>query len=471
MSVGACGTARRRLLVIGLDSAPPEIVFDWGREHLPHLAGLIANGVHGPLESTIPAITVPAWMSMLTGRDPGELGVYGFRNRASYAYDRLAIADSTSITLDTVWDVLSKAGRKVVVVGVPPSYPPKPVNGHLVSCFLTPDTSRRFTYPDGLATEIAGVVGRYLVDVEEFRTEDKERVLRQIYEMTEKRFRVVRHLVRTKEWDFFMVVEMGPDRIQHGFWKFHDPTHPKHDPGSPYTEVIRDYYRYLDREIGELLALVPEDTAVLVVSDHGAKRMLGGIGLNQWLAREGYLVLKQRPARPSPLEQLDVDWARTRAWGSGGYYGRVFLNVRGREPRGVVGPSEYERVREELAAALSAIPDPAGRPLATRVFRPETLYRACRRIPPDLLVYFGDLDWRAIGSLGHGAVHVSDNDTGPDDANHAQHGIFILYDPSRDAVGRREGLHVMDCASIILRYFSLPVPPGAWDATAEMPAV
>jgi predicted AlkP superfamily phosphohydrolase/phosphomutase len=451
---------RRKVLVIGLDSAPPELVFDQERETLPNLHRLMRQGCYGELESTIPPITVPAWMSMMTGLDPGELGVYGFRNRSSYTYSELSIVDSSSIRADTVWDILSRAGKKVIVVGVPPSYPPKPVNGSLVGCFLTPDIDREYTYPPALARTIERLVGRYLVDVEEFRTDDKERVLRQIYEMTEKRFRVVRHLVKEQEWDFCMMVEMGPDRIQHGFWKFHDPTHPKHQPGSPFEHAIRDYYRYLDREIGELLSLVEEETVVMVVSDHGAKRMIGGICLNEWLIREGYLTLREQPSRIVTLDKAEIDWRRTRAWGSGGYYGRLFLNVRDREPNGLVEPAEYERLRDELIERLSHIPDEKGNPIPTRVYKPQEIYRECRGIPPDLLIYFGDLDWRAVGSIGHRAIHVFENDTGPDDSNHARRGIFILSDPLGKARGEQKDLQIMDCAPTLLRRFGILPPPG-----------
>ena len=452
------GRSGRRVLVIGLDCATPQLVFDQWRDELPNLKRLMEHGLHGELESTIPPITVPAWMSMMTSKNPGRLGLYGFRNRTGYTYEELGIANSTLVKEDTVWDILSRAGKQVVLVGVPQTYPPKPINGHMVTCFLTPNAQSRYTYPDSLKEEIRELVGEYIFDVENFRTEDKGAILRQIYEMTEKRFRVVRHLLKTKPWDFFMVVEMGTDRIHHGFWKYSDPEHRKYPPESPFRFAIRDYYRYVDGQVGELLSALDDDTVVLVVSDHGAKRMDGGICLNEWLIREGYLTLVRAPDEVMSLGKVEVDWGRTIAWGSGGYYGRVFLNVKGREPNGVIDPSEYERVRSELAQRLQAIPDDQGRPLDTRVYRPEDVYPECRGIPPDLIVYFGDLYWRAVGSVGVNAVHVFDNDTGPDDANHAQHGIFILFDPRRLEARRLKGLHLRDVAPTILEYLGVPVP-------------
>ncbi len=126
-----------------------------------------------------------------------------------------------------------------------------------------------------------------MLDVEDFRTDDKEALLGRIYEKTEKHFKVAKHLLRTKPWDFFMMVEMGTDRIHHGFWSFIDPTHRRYVPGNPFENSIKEYYKYCDREIGEMLSLVPEGTAVILVSDHGACKMDGAVCFNEWLIKGG----------------------------------------------------------------------------------------------------------------------------------------------------------------------------------------
>ncbi len=449
---------RPKVLIIGLDCAAPQLVFDRWREELPSLKGLMDNGLWGELTSTVPPITVPAWTSMMSSKDPGQLGFYGFRNRADYSYERMTIATSKAVKEDRVWDILSRAGRRVILVGVPQTYPPQAVNGYLITSFLTPSTQSPYTYPAELKGEIEALVGKYMLDVENFRTDDKGWLLEQIYQMTEKRIKVVKYLLQEKEWDFFMWVEMGPDRMHHGFWKYFDREHPKYQPGSAYESAVRDYYRYLDKEIGEILSILDDETAVLVVSDHGAKRMDGGICINEWLMREGYLVLRDRPQGIVPLEKVEIDWERTRAWGAGGYYGRLFLNVQGREPQGTIKPGDYERVRDELSEKLAALTDEKGKNIGTRVYKPEQVYKEIKGIPPDLIVYFGDLYWRSVGSLGHGAVHTFENDIGPDDANHAQEGLFILSDPRQRGSRRVEGAHLMDIAPTVLDILGLPVP-------------
>ena len=448
----------KKVCIIGLDCAPPALVFEKWRDDLPVLRGLMEKGVYGPLKSTDPPITIPAWTAMVTSKNPGRLGLYGMRNRKDRSYDGMIFANSLLVKEDTLWDILSRKGKKVTLIGVPQTYPPKPVNGNMIACFLTPDTKSDYTYPKSLKEEVRTWVGEYIIDVDDFRTEEKGRLLEQIYEMTEKRFKVAQHLLTEKEWDFFMMVEMGTDRIHHGFWKYHDPKHIKYEPGSKFEHAIRDYYLFLDRKVGELLSHVDSETAVLVVSDHGAKAMAGGVCVNEWLMQKGYLHLQEQPSGVIPFGKAKVDWKKTVAWGEGGYYSRIFLNVKGREPEGVIEPSDYERVREELRKGLEAITDEKGGNIGTKVYKPEEVYSESRRIPPDLIVYFGDLSWRSVGSIGLGSILTFENDTGPDDANHDTHGIFIMKGQGVEGRGQRDGLNLLDVAPTVLSLMGIEIP-------------
>ena len=447
-----------RALVIGLDCAPPQLVFERWREELPTLRSLMERGRYGVLRSCDPPITVPAWACMTSSRSPGALGIYGFRNRRDHSYEGLSIANSRSVSAPRVWDVLSARGRSAIVIGVPPSYPVTALNGVMISCFLTPDTQRsQYTYPAELKQEIEGLVGTYMVDVDDFRTWDKERLLTDIEEMTEKRFRVAEHLLETRPWDLFFMVEMGTDRMHHAFWRFFDSEHRLHEPGNRFEGAMLAYYRALDAKIDRLLRFADDDTAVLVVSDHGAKPIDGGICVNEWLRNEGYLVLAEEPAEPTPLRPEMVDWSRTTAWGEGGYYCRLSLNVEGREPQGTVPAHEFEQVRAELKAKLEALGDERDRPIGTVAYRPEELYSEQNGIPPDLLVYFGELAWRSIGQVGTGTVHVLENDTGPDDANHAPEGLYLLAAEGVEA-GPGEERDLRDIAPTLLTLLGEPVP-------------
>lgn len=441
---------------MGLDCAAPELLLG---EDLPNIRRLMEVGIYGSIESVIPPITVPAWMCMATSQDPGSLGVYGFRNRVDHSYEGLRTVDARWFQAQTIWDQIAMQGGRSVLIGVPPSYPPVRMNGVRIGCFLTPDPDRNsFTHPPEVGARIKELVGRYPVDVHNFRTDDKERLLAEIREMTRIHFQVVRHFLREEDWDYLQFVEIGLDRIHHGFWKHHDPRHRQHDPDSPYRDVIRDYYRLLDFEIGTVLEALDEETVILCVSDHGARPLDGGFCVNEWLLQEGYLTLKSHPSEVTAFESLDVDWSRTRAWSTGGYYARVFLNVKGREPEGAIDPQEVSAVRDEISAGLEETTDDQGRPLGTRVFLPEETYARVERIPPDLIVHFGDLAWRAVGGVGYGRLHVQENDTGPDDCNHAQLGAFVLAGPGIPEEGEIEGARLLDVSPTLLSAAGYDLP-------------
>ena len=448
----------KRMMIIGLDCAEPSLVLGRFRDQLPTLSALADAGAYGRLESVVPPITVPAWSCMMSSRTPGDLGIYGFRNRADHSYDGLFIANGSAVKEPRLWDIVGRRGLRSIVLGVPGTFPVRPLNGLMVSCFLTPSTQSQYTFPPALRNEVEDVVGEYLFDCTEFRTEDKDDLLRQIYEMTDKRFALADHFLSTKPWELFAMVEMGTDRIHHGFWKDMDPAHRKHVPGGAYEQAILDYHVHVDGLVANLLRHADDETAVLIVSDHGAKRMDGGIRINEWLRQEGLLGLEREPQGRSSTRECGIDWSRTKVWAEGGYYSRVFLNVEGREPEGTIPAADYERFRDELIERISAIPDDQGRPISTKVFRPEDVYPEIKGVAPDLIVHFGDLYWRAVGTVGGDeGLYTFDNDTGPDDANHAQHGMFILRAPGVEP-GLREGAHLLDVAPTVLELLGQPVP-------------
>lgn len=447
---------KRKVLILGLDSAPADLMFGGFLDHLPNIQQLVQKGVHGVLQSCDPPITIPAWMVMMTGKSPGRLGLYGFRHRRGYSYTDISLSTSMSVKEPTLWDILAAYKMRSCVVAVPPSYPPKPLDGWLVSCFMMPSTQGRFTYPDSLKNEIQKLVGEYIPDVE-FRVKNRDMLLDQLYTMTDRRFRIIEHLLKNKAWDFSIAHEIGPDRVHHAFWKYFDREHHLYQQGNPYENVVLDYYKFLDTRIGRLLRLLDDDTAVMVVSDHGVKRMKGAFCVNHWLAQEGYLVFEETPTSPMPLEKAKVDWARTRAWAWGGYYARIFLNVRGRESSGVIDPADYELMRSELNERLTAVRGPNGESWSTHVYSPEELYDKCTGDHADLMVYFDDLFWRAAGTVGHPTIYLSENDTGPDDSVHSKEGMFIIADGD---VSYSESLTatLYDIAPTVLTLMGIPIP-------------
>ena len=408
----------RRLAIIGLDCAEPSLVFGGLLPELPHLAGLMARGRWGRLDSCHPPITVPAWACMFSGRDPGQLGLYGFHNRRGHVYAEPALASQADLEAPCLWDLAAGAGLTSAVLGVPLTYPPRAIQGAMVAGFPAPAGSA-LSWPRSLGPLLERWGGGpYLADIQDFRQLDPADLLAQAELMARRRFAVAQGLYRQYQPEVLTMVEISLDRVQHAFW----------DENGPGRQAIAGHYRLLDSLVGDLLAVLEPGTLVLVVSDHGCQGRAGNLAINEWLIAQGWLKLKQRPPRPSALKPEMVDWPASRAWSEGGYLARIYLNIQGREPFGLVPPAQVPALKREIKARLEAMTGPGGQPLGNQVLDPLDLYRQRRGCPPDLMLYPGGLAWRASGSVQPVAgtdILLPDNDTGPDQANHAPQGILI----------------------------------------------
>ncbi|MDD9942406.1 MAG: alkaline phosphatase family protein [Myxococcales bacterium] len=443
----------RRVVVIGLDCVPPRLAFDLFARDMPHLHELMARGTWGPMHSTIPPITVPAWACMFSGRDPGELGVYGFQTRKGGSY-RAELVRPSDLRAERVWHELAAVGRKPAVLFVPPSFPPEAF-GIQVGCFLTPSSRSPHTYPPRLQAELEQRFGPYRMDVEDFRSDDLDRIGAELREMTCQHFDIASHILAHEQPDLLVMVDIGPDRFHHAFYQHIEPRHPQYQEDGPYARAGHDYYALLDHKIGQLLAHTGDDTTVIVASDHGARPLLGGVCLNEWLIEHGYLRLREYPKRVTPLSELAIDWSRTRAFGEGGYCGRIQLNLAGREPQGIVPEHAREALVVELAQGLSELDHPHGKRLRNLIV-PPSAYRGTYGRPPDLQVFFDDLNYRALGSVGHRCLFTATNDRGPDGCNHDWHGIFVMAGGGVPARGRVDDLQIYDVAKTLRSLLQLP---------------
>ena len=448
---------QKKLVVIGLDCATPQTLFEDFLNDCPNIKKLVQYGIYGKLRSSNPPITIPAWMVMATGKKAGTLGLYGFRHRKENSYNDFWIASSYSIKEKKIWDILGEHGLSSCILGIPPTYPVQKINGCLVSGFITPGTSSEYTFPPTLKEEIKKFVGDYILDVN-FRVDAKEDLLKEIYAMTDIQFRTIKYLMKTKEWDYFNFVIIGLDRFHHAFWKFYDKSHQLYEPGNKFEFEMRNYYRYLDEKVGEILETIDENTLVMVVSDHGAKSMKGLICVNMALEKLGLLNFKKKPEFGTRINDAEVDWSKTYAWGWGGYYARIFLNVEGREAGGIIKKKDYDEIRDQVANKIKTITDNKGNPMNTKVYKPEELYPIIRGDAPDLLVYFDDLNWRSAGTVGYESMYLMENDKGPDDAVHDYHGIFIIYDPKKK-IGKNLGTRsILDIAPTSLKLLGIKIP-------------
>lgn len=450
----------KRVLVIGLDCAPARLVFDHFASAMPTLRKLRATGTWGPLRSVVPPITMPAWACATTGRDAGEMGLYGFRNRPSR---KTTLTTSTSLDqpFPHVWDMAAEAGLRAAALFVPPSYPIRTTHPNVtqVACMLTPGADVVHTHPLSLGETLTARFGPYIADLD--RTLEGDAAFDELHRMAAQHFDIAEHVLRTQDPHLLFMVEIGTDRLHHLFYPALDPADPRHaafvEAHPHWPRRARDYYAYLDMRVGKLLALSGPETDVLLMSDHGARPLLGGVFINEWLRKQGLLVLKQEPESETPLRIEDIDWKRTRAWSEGGYYARIFLNVLGREPEGVIPEGDLSAELAAIEAALSELPDMSGR--GHRIVRSSEAFRAQQGGAPDLLVFFGDLALRSLGAVGGGQFIATservERDKGRGGCNHDWDGICVLQGRGVTRRGPLQNANLMDISRTILSLLGL----------------
>jgi predicted AlkP superfamily phosphohydrolase/phosphomutase len=494
-------------LVIGLDGATFDLIRPWATAgHLPTLGRLMSEGASGDLQSTIPPMTAPAWTSFITGENPGRHGLYDwiYRHEDSYAVSPVTARHCTEPTL---WALLGAAGQRVCVFNVPMTYPPQPVNGLMVSGLPAPSVRAGITYPPELLAEIEAQVGEYLLypdPGQAYSDTGVDAFLRRLYRTTKVRVKVLDYLRRREDWDFFMVVFNGPDTVQHAMWKFMSPEHPQHDPAksAKYGSAILSYYQHIDRVLGEIVAGLDRDTVLILMSDHGFGPFHKFIHVNNWLRRQGWLQLEEglkvrlktaafdlgftpmgvynmlmsiglgslkrevvRGRGQGLLKTLflsfdDVDWSRTVAY-SLGNVGQIYLNVRGREPQGIVAPGrEYERLREKIIARLRELVDPeTGERAVQDIYRREDVYWGDRlEQAADIVFIPTRMEYFGFGEYEFGSNEIIEPVTRGISGTHRLNGILLLWgEPIRSGIVL-EGSRLQDVAPTILHLADVAVP-------------
>jgi len=415
----------RKLAVIALDGASPELVERWAEEgHLPHLAGLIERGAFGPLKSVVPPVTGAAWGSFLTGVNPGRHGVFEWLSRREGSY-HLKLIDSSVLPRLTLFEWLSKQGIRVGAVGVPLTYPICPVEGFVISDLLTPP-GRCYAHPPELQGELEAALGRHY-PLAPPPWPGRRRAASWISSLKDSlraKTEAACYLATHRPWDFFMVHVMETDSVQHQMWHLLDGNERQRYSVKLDGNPILEIYQLADRLIGQLLAGFADDTIVLVISDHGFGPLYYNLHLNTWLLRHGFLKLKGNlptrlkrllfemglaPENLYPWEERlgllgwakgeqayrwlsrfslsmqNIEWEDTVAY-SYGNVGQIYLNLRGREPQGVVTESRAEGVLSELEGALREWTNPLnGERVIAHIYRREELYPGALERAPELI--------------------------------------------------------------------------------------
>lgn len=492
---------KRRCLVVGLDGATFDVIrplVDEGK--LPTIARLMREGVHGDLQSTIPPASVPAWQSFMTGKNPGKHGVFDFLKRTEGDYYGRLIT-SRDIKGRTLWDILGDAGKQSIVINVTGTYPPKPIKGIVVSGMMTPEGAS-LTYSTGLGKRLEDA--GYVRDVNYGECPDPDRLVSRLREMEESRTRTAIGLMKEHDWDFFMVLLRATDAIQHALWSM--------------AEKISAFYEEIDRLVGQLLAETDDDTFVILMSDHGFGELRKSLQFNTWLHDLGLLNYKKvdiehtRAARLHEMRKssrsgrfwrnvlskvgmtretilgmarrlrltgiknrlpeavtkrllsafltgLGIDWPNTKVFLSSFFTAEtqsIMINLKGREPQGIVERDEYENLRDWVIEQLREVRDPeTSGSIVEAVFKAEELYHGpyVSEAPDIVMLLKGE--YKASSLLQAEKVIAPLDRIG---GSHRLNGVFVAYGPEIARGAGVENAQIVDLAPTILHMMGVPVP-------------
>ena len=484
-----------RLMILGLDGASWRLTQKLvAQGRMPTIGRILAEGAGGPLYSTIPDVSPTAWASFMSGKNPGQHGVYGFGLKVPGSYFLEPFSSRGRIPVQTLWGMLSSKGKRVAVINVPMTYPPEPVNGIMISGFGTPDeTGNRFVHPPEIMDELRSRLGPYILDVHwnEYEKRGIPALLEANRQMTQRRAEYGLHILGREAWDLFMLAFVSTDRLQHCLWQYLEPQQPLSAEQQGIRGQVLDYYDYLDRVIGDFLAASP-DSNVLIMSDHGFGPCAAAVNVNTWLGEQGFLtwnatnkarmrwavklikglgINRERFGQLAKRVGIDeyrhlekfshrannMDWSKTRAFSytpSG-----IYLNLKGRERQGTVEPgAEADRLLDEIKERLLDLRAPvSGHRVVRRVVRSQEIYRGPKlEMAPDLVIAEADTQYMFNFNL-YRSREVFEP-TSWRSGNHEPEGLVLACGP-RIAHGRRvKRADLVDLCPTALHLLGEPVP-------------
>ena len=478
---------KKRVFVIGLDGATFNVIMPLVKEgELKNIAKLMNEGSWGALRSTIPAFSPVAWTSMITGVNPGKHGIAdAFIHHKEY---RMSFVNSTYRGYKPIWSILNSLGISTGVVNVPVTYPPEQVDGFLITGMFTPEHVDDFAYPTDLRKRIEEKAGKYIFEA--VQSPNINKVIKSTYEVIDQRDKIFSYLLSEYDLDFYFMVFVEADRIQHSFWKYMDETFTdvSHRERNKYGGVITDIYKKLDKSVGNILEHYREGDTVMLVSDHGFDSLHRAFALSNWLIEKGYTKYHtfgelSMPKPPSNIDSIkkklfgkaydkdkdkainwyfqNIDWNATKAFTEGAS-GGIFINVEGRQKQGIVkNGEEYENVRHKIIDELKELRDPAtGKKVVKEAYRREDIYTTDNFSGiPDIIVIC-EKGYHTISPSECAYYRLSGKDmffSHSWSGRHEEDGIFVVKGPMIKPGYYLENANIMDVSPTVLYLMDKPL--------------
>jgi predicted AlkP superfamily phosphohydrolase/phosphomutase len=377
-----------KVCVLGISGADSQMLFD--HKEMVNLHRLMDFGFYGQMDAVIPPSALSAWICTVTGRNPGSIGIYGDAIRIDRSYASARMLEPEDIAGLAIWDRLQTVGKRSKVLGFP---------------WRDRYSSKTLCQQQSVVWEWAVAAGRDQWD-------------QACIEIAE------------GDWDYFQVIDRTPE-VVHRFGLAQNCDAAEHGNALP-SDAVFEFYKSLDAQLGRVMELLDDNTSVMLVSPFDAHPPLKSVlDINDWLIDRGFLVLQDVGARMAEFDPLLVNWEKTRAWSAGEDCAQVFMNLKGREPQGVIEGSEYETFREEIRSHLTNA-FAGHEEIHLRAWKPEELFGETRNIAPDLIVY--------------------------PESSSGTSGMFVFSSPSYSFRGKYNGATFLDMAPTLLSVAGCELP-------------
>jgi len=480
-----------KFLVIGLDGATWDLLKPWAEEgKLPTFSMLMREGVQGDLESTIPPVSGPAWVSFATGKNPGKTGVIDFFNKKGESLE-LKPVSSTDFLGKSVWDWLGDDDYRVGVVGVPMLFPPYKINGFMVSntAFYGADG---ITFPNDLKGKLDEICDGYqdLVAYHDVKYDDTDLFIEDVNKILDKQFAAMRYLMK-QPCDLLIYVLSVTDWVQHLMWKYIDASHPLYsrEGSQKYGPELLKFWQRIDDFLGQIIE-TNKGSNLLIISDHGFGPQDECLNLAKWLEMKGYLIRNRSPKnlkttvssflvrtglggltsrqRATKVRKKlkagiidQIDFAKSKAYVLAHTipFGAIYINAEGRGRQGCVKAGDHEMVKAQIINDLKNLRKDIGRDVEVEVFDSKEIYRGPHvNIVPDII--FTIDNWRCIINQWwlEDTLFKNESFSNRHTGSHRINGIFLAHGPDIKQGCIVQSARIYDIAPTILHMFDVPIP-------------
>jgi len=415
-----------RVVIIGLDGVPFGMLQGFADSGvMPNVSKVIEGGVFRQMRSSVPEISSVAWSSIITGAGPGRHGIFGFIDMHPGTY-QMRFPNFNDLKVQPFW--CDSDGRSVIM-NVPSTYPVKEMNGVHISGFVSIDFEKSI-HPKSLVPKLRDL--DYQLDVDaQLAQSSMEKFLEDLDKSLETRIEACRCLWDSEDWENYMLVFTGTDRLMHFLWSaYEDAEHEHHD-------FFLEHFRKIDAAVGEICSKLADDDIVMILSDHGFERLDTEVYINRLLMDEGFLSFK-----PGCDPGLGNICPKTRAFALDP--ARIYVNRKTKYPEGRVEEGDIESCLQDLEQLFASL-EIGGRKVIKHIYRKEEIYGGPYLDEASELILIAEKGFNLKGSMASPTL----TGKGPFTGKHTYEDAFVIVSSKEAADSLPEKPSVIDAGKLI----------------------